>query len=183
MTVVLDQFDGQDHSRDVVVYKAVVRFAVEQGTLWLNPRFSETERLQILGRPLRLPFKGVWPPTLTGDAGHDLQLLAYTRLVVGMNVRNRTMPDATPAEIRESVYSKRPALDPARHIADIEQYAQCKFSVASGEEHGEHSITLGFSAGRLPGSEDPGSLNNDLQKLVEADLREKALALAPDCFS
>jgi len=57
MALDLDPFDAQDHSRDVVVYKAIVRFEVEQSTMWLNPVFTEEEREAILNSPLRMNFK------------------------------------------------------------------------------------------------------------------------------
>jgi hypothetical protein len=145
MALDLDPFDGQDHSRDVVVYRAIVRFTVEQSSVWLNPRFTDADRRRILASPLRLNFKGTWPPTLTSDDARNLHLLAYTRLAAGMNVRNRTAPNMTAAELRELVCNRRPALDPALDQTDIEQYASYNVTVAVSER-GEHVLTIRRSA-------------------------------------
>jgi hypothetical protein len=182
MTIDLVPFERQVvHARDVVVYKAIVRFSVEKSTLWLNPRFPPAERQRVLASALRLRFKGKWPPVLTGDADRDARILAYTRLAAGMSIWNRSGPDGSPAKLRESVYRKRPAL----RISDAGGYAPCEFSVAISEQ-GEHTLGVHWSSGRrLPGSEERGSgsgrssLTDDLQKLVEADLLEKAALLIP----
>jgi hypothetical protein len=184
MALDLDTFDGQDHSGDVVVYKVVVRFVVEQSAIGFNPQFTDADRERILSSPLRLNFKGTWPPPVHADYDRNLHLLAYTRLAAGMSVMNRSRPNTMAAELRQSVYTSQPTMDPAAHQNDAGLYASYKVSVAISER-GEHVLTVrrGATGRALPHSDgtgsQPGREFDSLQKLVEADLLEKAAALAP----
>jgi hypothetical protein len=181
MALDLSPFDVQVvHSRDVVVYLAIVRFEVEQSTLWLNPIFTDKEREAILSSSLRMNFRGAWPPELTSDIHRNVQVLAYTRAAAGMSVMNSSKAHMTTAELRQSFYDRQPAMHPDLHGADREQYGSWKVSVAISEQGGHTVGYLSDSPGRLLPVSDPMRFHKELNKLVELDLMERALALTAE---
>jgi len=175
---VLDPFDGQDHSRDVVVYHAIVRFTVEQGTLWYNPAYSDEKKTAMLTAPLTFPYKGKWPPARTPDGGSYDDVLAYTKLAAGLALRTKTGKDATPSALRESVYARSPDMHPRIHACDRDQYSALGVTVHL-DENGAHGLGIFVKNDGLPlpvaeaeNSWDP----IEILMLLQADLAEKALA-------
>jgi len=176
----LDPFDGQDHSNDVVVYRAVVRFEVEAATLWFRPDFAPEDIRVMLERPAPHYIRPPWPPPLTGNADADLRLLALLRLRAGLALGSRLASRSTAEEIRTAIMS-REELRPESHVSDAGDYATYRITVAI-DVGGEHSFVLaGYQSRGKPlpvekstikTSQSP--LNKHLLALVQVDLLRRA---------
>jgi hypothetical protein len=177
----LDEFDGQDHSKDIVIYRAIVRFAVEQSGLLFNPTYSEEKRAAVLNAPMGFRYSKPWPPPGLESNVSPHEFLAYSKLAAGMAVQTRTRNDITAAALRESVYSNIPGLNPSLHASDNEQYQSFGVCISLSEEN-VHSMTAFIHTDGLelpfkqksPQSRWPPT---ELEMLVQADLIESPVLL------
>jgi len=176
---ILDEFDGQDHSRDIVLYRAVVRFTVEQSALWYSPAYSRETTLSLLAGPMPFRYRGQWPPAEPN--ARNLDFLAYTKLAAGMAILTKTTNDTTPLALRQSVYAKNVDMDPDKHIVDSEEYEALRVCVAWSVS-AEHRVTMPpHNEGRklpfkLKLDKQPLAMLIETKLLVQADLLEKANA-------
>jgi hypothetical protein len=177
---IVDEFDGQDHFRDIVLYRAVVRFSVEQSALWYSPAYSRETTLSLLAGPMPFRYRGgQWPPAEPN--ARNLDFLAYTKLAAGMAIRTNTTNDAAPLALRQSVYAKNVDMDPGRHAVNSEEYEAFRVCVAWSVS-AEHRVTIqSHNEGRkLPFKikldKQPLAMLIETKLLVQADLLEKANA-------